>query len=279
MKLLIIGPEKRKMTEIAMVRAAKKYFGKVLYAPVSCVRIEVTGSGVAPFFRNTNLLAFDVVLARIPKECRDFGYVLTKIFEEQGKYLPVGYKAIILGSSEFLVPIFLGLKSCALKSPLTYFASSKEALRQSLEGFRYPVTIRPPYEKNGVMTVDSKESALGIIDTMEKLSQPILIQESLNGSDSVDILVAGERVYALKNKKPLELGENNRSAVIEASKVFGAQICRINGAMRGGDLLVRGISVAPKMMIFEEIFGEGIIDGMIKGLKEKAERFFGVERK
>lgn len=273
MRLLIIGPARRKTTEIALVDAAKRHFEKVLYVPVTRIRIEAGEEGVAPFFRNTNLLKFDVVLARISKEHRDFGYVLVKIFEESHKFLPVGYKAIVLSSSEFLTPVYLSLKNCALKTPLTYFASSKEGVMQSLEKFRYPVTIRPPYEKNGVIKVDSKESALGILDTMEKLNQPILIQEALNGADVVDILVAGEQVYAMKNKRPYKLRGHDRSAVIEASRVFGAQICRMNGAMCGGKLLLRGISVAPKLMIFEEKFGGNVIEEMMADLREKSASF------
>jgi len=274
LSLLIIGPEKRRSTEIAMVEAAKKYFDKVLYASVTRIRIESGSEGVAPFFRNTNLLKFDVVLVRIPSEHRDFGYVLTKIFEDSHKYLPVGYKAIVISSSEFLLPVFLNLKNCALKSPLTYFASSKEGVVQSLEKFSYPVSIRPPYEKNGVINVDSKESALGIVDTMEKLNQSILIQESLSGADSVDILVSGSHIYALKNKEPFALKERDRRAVLEVSRVIGAEICRMNGVFHKGKLLVRGISPTPRIMIFEEKFGGNIIDTMFSDLREKSEDFF-----
>jgi len=271
---LIIGPKKRRRTEIAMVEAAKKYFDRVLYASVASIRIESGPDGVAPFFKNTNLLKFDVVLVRIPSEHRDFGYVLTKIFEDSRKYLPVGYKSIVISSSEFLLPVFLNLKNCALKSPLTYFASSRDAVALSLENFKYPLTIRPPYEKNGAINVDSKESALGIVDTMEKLNQSILIQEALHGADAIDVLVAGNNIYALKNKEPFDLEERDRKAVLEVSRAIGAEICRMNGVMHKGELLVRGISPAPKIMIFEEKFGGNIIDTMFSDLRKKSEDFF-----
>lgn len=274
MKLLFIGPAKRRKTDREIIRCAKAHFEKVIYAPITRIVIESNESGVVPFLNNTNLLEFDVVLVRVEKEYRDIGYVLAKIFEDKGKYLPVNYKAILLGSSEFLVPVFFGLKNNGIRAPRTYFASSKKAIIRNFENFNYPITVKLPYQKDGAMTIDSKESAVGVIDTMEKLDQPILIQEAAKNSEKMRILVAGQRVYALKNERPVKLSPHDEKSMLETARTIGAEICQMYAVSDRKRLFVSGVNISPKMMIFEEIFGEGVINGAMREMRSNADKFF-----
>lgn len=274
MNLLIIGPEKRAKTEISLVQSAKKYFGKVLYAPITGIRVESDENAAIPFFKSSNLLKFDVVLCRIPKESRDFGFVLAKIFEENGKYLPIGYKAIILGTSEFLLPIFLNLKNCGLRAPKTYFACSRTAMRQSIDEAEYPVRIRLPYQKEGAMIADSKSVATGIIDTMEKLDQPILIQAAQKRAKRIKVLVVGDNVYALKDKKKHSLKTSESKILSETAKALGAEICQMNIVLSRNKILSLGINVSPKLMAFKKEFGEAVFDNVFSKISENASIFY-----
>ncbi|VVB59245.1 Ribosomal protein S6--L-glutamate ligase [uncultured archaeon] len=261
------------------MHCAKNHFDKVLYVPINRIGIESNENGVVPFLKNKNLLSFDVVLSRTEKEYRDMGYVLAKIFEDNGKYMPVNYKAILLGTSEFLVPVYFGLKNNGVKSPRTYFASSKQAIIQNFDNFKYPVTVKLPYQKDGAMIMDSKESAIGVIDTMEKLDQPILVQEAVKTSEKLRILVAGKSVYALKNEQAFALSKEYRKAMLDTAKTIGAQICQINAVAHADKLFVLGISVAPRMMIFEKVFGEGVINNAMKEIRADAQEFFNDSEK
>lgn len=274
MKLLIIGSKKRRKTDAAILKCAKNHFDKVLHTPITKIVIESNENGVVPLLGSKNLLEYDVVLVRVEKEYRDIGYVLAKIFEDNGKYLPVNYKAILLGSNEFLVPIYFGLKNNGIKSPRTYFASSKEAIIGNFEKFDYPITVKLPYQKDGTMTVHSKESAVGVIDTMEKLDQPILIQESVKNSEKIRVLVAGKKAYALKNDAAFALSEVDESAIIATAGKIGADICQMYAAMNENKIFVYGVNIAPKMMIFESIFGEGVINSAMKDMRENADAHF-----
>lgn len=274
MKLLIIGSKKRRKTDSAILKCARNHFDKVLHTPITKIVIESGENGVVPLLGKKNLLEYDVVLVRVEKEYMEVGYVLAKIFEDNGKYMPTNYKAILLGSSEFLVPVYFGLKKNGIKSPRTYFASSKDAIVQNFENFNYPITVKLPYQKDGAMTVDSKESAIGVIDTMEKLDQPILIQESVKDSEKIRVLVAGKKAYALKNDAAFALSESDENAILETARKIGADICQLYAAVNENKLFVYGINIAPKMMIFETVFGEGVINGAMKGLRENADMHF-----
>ncbi|MFH1472098.1 MAG: hypothetical protein ABIF85_04300 [Nanoarchaeota archaeon] len=274
MKLLIIGSKKRRKTDSAILKCAKNHFDKVLHTPITKIVIESNEDGVVPLLGSKNLLEYDAVLIRVEKEYRDIGYVLAKIFEDNGKYMPVNYKAILLGSSEFLVPIYFGLKKNGIKSPKTYFASSKEAIIQNFENFKYPITVKLPYQKDGAMTVDSKESAIGIIDTMEKLDQPILIQEIVKTSEKIRVLVAGKKAYALKNDAAFALSDSDENAIIATAGKIGADVCQMYAAMNENKIFIYGINIAPRMMIFENIFGKGVIDGALREMRENADAHF-----
>jgi len=274
LKLLIIGSKKRRKTDSAILKCARNHFDKVLHTPITKIVIESGENGVVPLLGKKNLLEYDVVLVRVEKEYMEVGYVLAKIFEDNGKYMPTNYKAILLGSSEFLVPVYFGLKKNGIKSPRTYFASSKDAIVQNFENFNYPITVKLPYQKDGAMTVDSKESAIGVIDTMEKLDQPILIQESVKDSEKIRVLVAGKKAYALKNDAAFALSESDENAILETARKIGADICQLYAAVNENKLFVYGINIAPKMMIFETVFGEGVINGAMKGLRENADMHF-----
>lgn len=278
MDILIIGPKKRKKTDLELMRRAKNYFEKVLYAPITRIGIESGESGVTPFLKNKNLLSFDVVLVRAEKEHRDIGYVLAKIFEDNGKYLPVNYKAIMLGSSEFLVPVYFGLKKNGIRAPKTFYASSKQAIIRNFGSINYPITVKLPYQKDGAMIVDSKESAIGVMDTMEKLDQPILIQETAKNSEKIRILVAGNKVYALKNDLPHELSQVDTKNVLETAKTMGAQICQLYAVAQKGHLSVTGVNIAPRMMIFESNFNGGVIDGALKEIRAEADLHFAANK-
>lgn len=274
MKLLIIGPKKRRKTDQRILKYAKAHFDKVLHTPITRVVIESDENGVVPLLKDKSLLEYDVVLIRIEKEYRDIGYVLAKIFEDNGKYTPINYKAILLGSSEFLIPVFFGLKKNGIKSPRTYFTSSKEAIMQNFENFNYPVTVKLPYQKDGAMTLDSKESIIGVIDTMEKLDQPILIQEAVKDSEKIRVLVAGKKAYAIKNDAAFKLSPGDENAVVETARKIGADICQMYAAVNENKLFIYGINIAPKMMVFETVFGEGIINSAMKDMRENADIFF-----
>ncbi len=274
MKLLIIGPKKRRKTDIEILKCARTHFDTVLQTSISRVVIESNENGVVPLLKNKNLLEYDAVLVRVEKEYRDMGYVLAKIFEDNGKYLSVNYKAVLLGSSEFLVPVFFGLKKNGIKSPRTYFASSKEAIIRNFDNFNYPITVKLPYQKDGAMTLDSKESMVGVIDTMEKLDQPILIQEAVKDSEKIRVLVAGKKAYAIKNDVAFKLSDDDETAIIETAKKIGADICQMYASINENKLFIYGINIAPKMMIFETVFGEGIIDGAMKSMRENADIHF-----
>lgn len=270
MKLCILGPKDRTDTEIKLLENAKKYFDKVLYVPLSNMRIESKNGQSIPYYKDTNLLNFDVILPRISRKYSDVGYVLVKLFEDNKRYTPIDYKSIVFGYNEFLTPIYLSERGIPM--PHTYFALSRVALERILPTLKYPALLKLPYEKKGQMIIDSESSAKGIIDTIQQLAQPIIIQEMIEKSIGLSILVIGNNTYALKNKEKIyKLNEKDREVVRNVTQVIGASICQINALKTSSGLLIHSIDICPKINGFSEIFDSDMTDAILKELKNRTE--------
>ncbi|RLG13222.1 MAG: hypothetical protein DRN71_05285 [Candidatus Nanohalarchaeota archaeon] len=270
MKLCILGPKERTETEIQFLENAKKYFDKVLYVPMSNMRIESKNGQSIPYYKDTNLLGFDVILPRITRKYSDAGYVLVKLFEDNAKYIPVKYSSIVFGYNEFLTPIYLS--EHGIPMPHTYFALSRVALDRILPTLKYPALLKLPYEKRGRMIIDSESSAKGIIDTIQQFGQPIIIQEMIENSIGLSILVVSDKMYALKNKdKVYRLNEKDREVVSNVVRVLGTSICQINALKTSSGLMILGVDICPNIVGFSEKFNEDMTEVILKHLKERTE--------
>ena len=270
MKLCILGPKERTDTEIHLLENAKKYFEKVLYVPLSNMRIESKNGQSIPYYKDTNLLGFDVILPRITRKYSDAGYVLVKLFEDNAKHTPVKYRSIVLGYNEFLTPIYLSERGIPM--PHTYFALSRVALDRILPTLNYPALLKLPYEKKGRVIIDSESSAKGIIDTIQQFGQPIIIQEMIENSIGLSVLVISEKMYALKNKEKIyRLNEKDKEVIRNVVQALGASICQINALKTSSGLLILGVDICPNIESFSEKFNEDMTEVILRHLKERTE--------
>ncbi|MCK5333012.1 MAG: ATP-grasp domain-containing protein [Candidatus Aenigmarchaeota archaeon] len=254
MKICILGPKKTGETEIELIEEAKNIFEKVLYVPLSNVRIECTGKRPAPYYKDTNLLEFDVFLPRIFKKASDMGYVLMKTLEGGMKYSPINHLSVLFGYNEFLLP--MQLRENGIPSLKSYFAMSRSALEKTISDLKYPIVLKLPYDKKGEIIIDSEETAKGVFDAVEELSQPLLVQDFAGKADSIDALVAGKKIFALKNKKlPARLSKIETKTILRASKAINASVSEINCLRTEEGLLVHGANICPNLTKYEPEFG------------------------
>lgn len=254
LKICILGPKKTTETEIKLIEEAKNIFEKVLYVPLSNVRIECTGKKPVPYYKDTNLLEFDVFLPRIFKKGADIGYALLKTLEDNRKYTPLKRVSLLFGYNEFLLPI--QLRENGVPSLKSYFAMSRSALERTLSELKYPIVLKLPYDKKGAIIIDSEETAKGVFDAVEELSQPLLVQDFAGEADQIDAFVAGKKIFALKNKKTTaRLSRIETKTILRAAKLIDASVCEINCLRTKDGLLVHGANICPKLEKYEPEFG------------------------
>lgn len=270
MKLCILGPKERTSTEIKLLENAKKYFDAVLYVPMSNMRIESKNGQSIPYYKETNLLGFDAILPRITRKYRDSGYVLVKLFEDKSRYTPIEYKSIVFGYNEFLTPIYLSERGIPM--PPTYFALSRVALERVLPTIKYPALLKLPYEKKGQVIIDSENSAKGIIDTIQQFVQPIIIQEMIDNSVGLSILVIGDSIYALKNKDTrYKLNEKSCGIIMDVMNALGTSICQINAIKTASSIMIHSVNICPNIDGFSDKYDIDMSDVMLRYIKSRAE--------
>ncbi|MBW6462391.1 MAG: hypothetical protein K0B07_05075 [DPANN group archaeon] len=268
MKLCIIGPDKRSQGEIDLMELAKKEFDSVLYAPIEMIRIETCKETAAPFFKNINLLDFDVIFPRISKRNADFGYVLLKIFEQHKILSPLSSESLLYGYNEFLLPF--SLNNNKIQTPRTYLSMSRTAIEKSIDTMIYPAILKLPYSKTGTIVLDSAESAKGVVDTLETLNQPITLQETFKDATAISVLVIGNNTYAVKGKNSrYKLTTEERNTIMSVTQLLKATICQINLLKANDKAMVVGFNIKPKIHFYGDIYDINLLDKCLSYLGQR----------
>ncbi|MEA3229752.1 MAG: hypothetical protein U9P44_02450 [archaeon] len=274
MKICIIGPDARSDTEIYMMETAKKtpkqMFDSVLYASIEKIHIETCHDKKAvPYFKNLNLLDFDIIIPMVNKANADFCYVLLKIFEQHKKIISISSKSLLNGYNEFLLPFILN--NGGIETPRTYLAMSRTAIEKNIDTMIYPALLKLPYSKAGTIILDSKSSAKGVVDTLETLNQPITLQETFEDAFSINVLLIGKETYAIKGKdKKYALKKDEMDLVLNVSKLLDVNIYQLNLIKTNNQVMVAGFNIKPKIEYYSEIYNINLFDKCLAYLRKHA---------
>lgn len=246
MRLAILGPLKRNYEEIRLIKEGKRVFESVSYFSIPQISIEMSKEGVQLFHKNKNLLDYDVILPRIPRTYRTFGLTILSLLEESGKHLPINPMSVLLSHNKFLTLVCL--RENGLPVPQTFLSLKRNIMEEVLEEMEFPVVIKLLYGSRGVgvMFADSKQSAISIIDALERFKEPIFLEEYVeNPGEDIRAYVVGYEVVASMKRiakegerranigiggvgKPYELQEKERYLAIEAAKALEMGICGVD---------------------------------------------------
>ena len=240
MKICILGSKTRKEQELWLIEEAKKRFDRVTYAEIPFVRIE---NGEV-FFKHLNLSDYDCILPRIPRTYRNFGYNICKLLENR-VYMPIKPESVIIAHNKFLT--LLALNKAGIPTPRTYMAMSSQGIRAVLDKVNYPIVIKLLYGSlgKGVMFAESRESVIPLIDTIEGMNEPFIVEEYIkNPGEDIRALVIGNEVTAMRRiaekgerrtnigiggkGKKIKLSHELRELAIKSARVLGLEIAGID---------------------------------------------------
>ncbi len=161
-------------------------------------------------------------------------------------YMPIEPDTFTVGHNKLLT--HLKLQSAKIPMPKTYLSSTNEAAKKTLQQVPYPIIMKFPEGTHGkgVMFADSYEAASSMLDALDVLNQPFLIQEYIEaGGIDTRAIVVGDKVVASMRRKAIEgekranihagakgesclLDPKTRSIAIETAKAVGADICAVD---------------------------------------------------
>ena len=229
-----------------IAKEAKEHFETVDLLDIRKIEVHTTAKDIEILYERKPINEYDCVYIR-----GSFNYVLLQrsisyALGNKNIYTPIRPDGFTISHDKFLT--ILSLQRAGIKVPTTYLAATMKAAKKLLEEVHYPIIIKVPSgtQGKGVMTAESLSSARSMLDTLETLKQPVILQEYIE-TDSTDIraIVTGKRVAACMKRKgrggdiranihqggigiPYELDPATENIAIRAAKAVGADIAGVD---------------------------------------------------
>ncbi|OYT34548.1 MAG: hypothetical protein B6U87_01870 [Candidatus Aenigmarchaeota archaeon ex4484_52] len=272
MKLLIVGREKPTNVILSFLQISKNYFRTVHYASLSNIDINLEKEKISLFSKNKDLLNFDVLFAIPRKKTIDITMSLASIFQINKKYVCIPFNTISLCKDLFL--LFFTLNAAKIPIIKTYYATNPEILKRKLSQnqIKLPVIIRPKEEAEIIL--NNKESIKTVLDTLEKLEQPLIIQE-LKNDQKINILSIGSSFFSQTNGKKYDLYIEQKNMIYRIKQILNTQIIEIVAYINGNSLIVHSISLTPKFNKFFTLYEkEKILSILCSFIRNSADNFY-----
>ena len=272
MKLLIIGREKPTKTMVSFLDIFKYYFEKVYYTSWNNINIDLLDGKSNVFSKNKELLGFDALFALPRKKTIDFITTITSVFEMNKKYVCFPSDTITLCTDLFL--LFFTLNTSGIPLLKTYYATNAQVLNTRLKAneMKLPVVLRPKIGSE--IVINNQESINTIIDALETLDQPIIVQE-LKNKERVNVLSIGTSFFAEKDNKKYELLNEQKNIIYKIRKLLNVELIELNAYIDGNSLIIYNVFYVPDFKTFFSCYGEDIIiHNLCKHIRDSADIFY-----
>jgi len=121
-------------------------------------------------------------------------YGLSEIYKDKC-YVPVDSMAHIVAHNKFMTHLYFSSEK-TLKMPGTYFAAKISETKAFLKTLNYPMILKFPSGTHGkgVIFTESYKSASSMLDALDIFKQPLIVQDYVNISSDLRIIVAGDKI-------------------------------------------------------------------------------------
>jgi ribosomal protein S6--L-glutamate ligase len=263
------------------VEAMRKYFDKVDHLSIKHIDINFSGRKAEVLYRGKPISRYDCMFIKGSFRYAQLLRSIADLFITNDTiYQPYDPQAFTIAHDKLLTQLKLQQKNIPM--PRTYLSATMEAAKDILSKMNYPVIMKFPQgtQGKGVMFADSFASASTILDALDVLNQPFIIQEYVEtNSCDIRLIVVGDEVVAGMKRKGksndkranIHAGGTGEAFVpdaymvkiaVEAAKVIGSEICGVD-ILEGptGPLIIevnispglQGITGATKIDIADKI--------------------------
>lgn len=262
--------------------AMDKYFDEVDHLYIKFIDINFSGKKAEILYKGEPISThYDCLFIKGSFRYAQLLRAVTALYSaEPDVFLVYDSSAYTIAHDKLLTQLVLQQKN--LPMPRTYLSATVEAAKNVLSKINYPIIMKFPQgtQGKGVMFADSFASASSILDALDALNQPFLVQEYIEtNSSDVRMFVVGNEVVAAMRRKGK--GVDKRANIhaggvgeafipsaemkrmsIEAAKALGAGVCGVDileGPM--GPMIIevnispglQGITAATKVDVADKI--------------------------
>jgi ribosomal protein S6--L-glutamate ligase len=272
------------------IERMKKYFDVVDDIDVKNVEVRLNSKKLDVLNKGNPLSEYDCIYAKGSFRYATLLRSLTLAYYDK-IYMPIKPNAFTIGHDKLLT--HLALQYNKIPMPETYLASSPEAAKNILNDVSYPIVLKFPQgtQGKGVMFADSFASASSMLDALDTLKQPFLIQEYVEtGGTDVRAFVVGNKVVAATKRKAVVgekranihagakgeaavLDEKTKKIAVNAAKAIGAEICAVDilESHKGPEVIE--INLSPGLQGITEATNIDVADKVARYLYDKAKEF------
>ena len=284
--LISLGSTSSKWTAEAM----RKYFDKVDEIDIREIEVNLGSKGYGVFYKGDKLEENDCIFGKGSFRYSALLRSITSILYDKC-YMPIEQDSFTVVHDKLLT--HLELQKHNIPMPTTYLSSTVNAAKAILKKVNYPIIMKFPQgtQGKGVMVADSYAAASSVLDALQSLKQPFIIQEYIEtgGRDIRAIVVRGKVVVAMERKaemgekrsnihqggvgEPVELDTQTKKITIETAKVLGADICAVDILSSHKGPLVIEANLSPGLQGITKATNVNIADKIAKALYLKTKEF------
>ncbi|MBN1275658.1 RimK family alpha-L-glutamate ligase [Candidatus Woesearchaeota archaeon] len=267
------------------IEALRNYFDEVDHLYIKHIDINFSGKKAEVLHGGRPVGRYDCVFIKGSFRYAQLLRALADLFSTDDRvFLPIKPNAYTLAHDKLLTQLVLQKKN--LPMPRTYLSATIDAAKDVLAKMNYPIIMKFPQgtQGKGVMFADSFASASTILDALDALKQPFLVQEYVEtGSCDVRLMVVGDKVVAAMKRKskgsdkranihaggfgePFVPDEYMKKIAVQAAQAIGAEICGVD-VLEGvtGPLIIE-LNISPGLQGITAATGVDVADRIAKYL-------------
>jgi len=278
------------------LEAMRKYFDHVDEIKLKDIKISFTGKKEEILHHDKPLEKYDAIYAKGSYKFANVLYALTNMLSKQS-YMPIAASAFNIAHDKLLTQ--LKMYTANIPMPETFLSSTVNSAKEVLKKMNFPIIMKflKGTQGKGVMFADSKASALSILDALDVLKQPVILQEYIE-TDGTDIraIVIGDKVVAAYRRisqtedkranfyfdalgEALKLNNKTKKIAIAAAKVIEADICAVDILDSATGPLVIEANLSPGLQGVTKFTKIDVADEIAKYIYKRAEEFKSVKTK
>jgi len=277
----------RSKSSLMILKALKNYFQEVKDLDIRKIEVSLGVGKLDVLYEGKPMEQFDCVYCRGSFRYAPLLRSITRALSHTS-FLPIAATTFTIGHDKLLT--HLALQKYKIPMPTTYLTSSAQAAKKILEKINYPIMMKFPSGTGGkgVMFAESYAAASSMLDALETLKQPFLIQEYVEtGGVDIRAIVVDDKVVASMKRKanvgekrsnihaggvgePYQLDAYTKKIAVETAQSIGAQICAVDILESPKGPLVIEANLSPGLQGITKATKIDVADKIAKFLYQKS---------
>ena len=274
----------------ALARAGKKWFELVDELSLKLFEVHLKDGEHILTYGGEPLKEYDCVYIRGSYKYALIQKTIADFFKKKA-FMPIAPKSFAIGHDKFLT--LLELQKEGIPIPKTYYVPNKDLAKTLLDKVEYPIIIKVQEGTHGkgVMFAESKKSAVAILDILESIKRPYIIQEFVETKDTSDIraIVCGDKVLASYKRiadkgdfrsnihsggkrQAHKITKEEEKIAIKSAKCLGINLCGVD-ILNSKHPSIIEVNLSPSMCGIAGVSEINVINEVVRNLYKQTVKF------